>query len=70
MHRNCLTFIIVATVSFSQSEFVIFENETVGNIQITRSGDTLAEVFVLISSQPNQGSAAGKCSVILLVQEC
>ena len=53
-------FYLVARISFSQSEFMVMENEEVVKVELVRSGDTSGEVIVLISNQPYQGSAAGR----------
>ena len=53
-------FYLVARISFSQSEFMVVENEEVVKVELVRSGDTSSEVIVLIANQPYQGSAAGR----------
>ena len=54
------SFYLVARISFSQSEFMVVENEEVVRVELVRSGDTSSEVVVLIANQPYQGSAAGR----------
>ena len=49
----------MATISFSQSELTVRENEGVVKVELVRSGDTSSEVVVLIGSHPYSGSAAG-----------
>ena len=51
--------ITVATVSFSQSEFVVIENEESVKVELVRSGDISSEVTLLIGNDPYRGSATG-----------
>ena len=59
--------LIVATVSFSQSTFIVAENAKVVTIDLVRSGDTSSEVVVLIGSHPYKGSATGMCNRIIML---
>ena len=52
----------MATISFSQSSFVVAENAKVVTIELVRSGDTSSEVVILIGSHPYKGSATGMCN--------
>ena len=54
--------LLVATVSFSQSTFMVKENAKVVTIDLVRSGDTSSEVVVLIGSHSYKGSATGMCN--------
>ena len=54
-----LLFLIVATISFSQSEFMVIENEEFVKVDLVRSGDLMSEVVVLIGTDPYRGSATG-----------
>ena len=59
---------IVAAISFSQSEFVVIENEEFVKVDLVRSGDLMSEVVVLIGTDPYRGSATGnkiQCSHII-----
>ena len=58
---------IVARISFSQSEFMVKENEEVIRVELVRSGDTSMEVIVLIASHPYEGSAAGIGMIIISI---
>ena len=49
----------MATVSFSQSEFVVIENEELVEVELVRSGDISSEVTLLIGNDPYRGSATG-----------
>ena len=49
----------MATVSFSQSEFVVIENEEFVEVELVRSGDISSEVTLLIGNNPYRGSATG-----------
>ena len=50
---------IVAAISFSQSEFMVIENEEFVKVDLVRSGDLMSEVVVLIGTDPYRGSATG-----------
>ena len=49
----------MATISFSQSEFTVIENEQIVRVELVRSGDISTEAVVLIGSDPYKGNAAG-----------
>ena len=49
----------VAAISFSQSEFMVIENEEFVKVDLVRSGDLMSEVVVLIGTDPYRGSATG-----------
>ena len=49
----------MATISFSQSEFTVLENEEFARVKLVRSGDISREAVVLIGSDPYKGDAAG-----------
>ena len=51
--------VTVATISFSQSEFTVLENEEFSRVELVRSGDISREAVVLIGSDPYKGDAAG-----------
>ena len=46
-------------ISFSRSDYMVMENETVLRVEIIRSGNTSSEDVVLIANQPYRGSATG-----------
>ena len=49
----------MAAISFSQSEFMVIENEEFVKVDLVRSGDLMSEVVVLIGTDPYRGSATG-----------
>ena len=60
----------MATISFSQSELTVRENEGVVKVELVRSGDTSSEVVVLIGSHPYSGSAAGLINACMTRNDC
>ena len=51
---------VVATISFSQLEYTVIENDEFVMVEIVRSGDVFREAVVLIGTNPYKGSAMGK----------
>ena len=59
LHMNITVSLIVATISFSKSNYKVIENEGVVKINLLRSGNTSTEAVVLIGTHPYRGSATG-----------